>query len=386
MNTRIGKGRNPVRTGDVRQRNEGSMENVVNRQFKNAVAAVFAATLVAGVVSSADAGGLVYIPLGSAGQIVIVDTEQDAVVGMIEGLPAVHGLAGTPDGHYLIAGSYEEREACCDQPVKPADVSEDEHAAHHEVQDDSVETASPIVSTVSVIDTAGRSVVRRIDVPGAVHHVAVSPDGRVAVVTHPNQGMISAIDLGTYQVIATVATGPLPNYAAFSPDGDQLYVSNAGNDTVSAVDPDLWIVRWNAVVGGSPEHVILSNDGATLYVNNVDDGTVSVIDVGHRGVVKTIPIGSTLHGIDLSDDGATLFIAALGDDKVVGLDLATGTYLSASLAPAPYHLAAVRGTDKFYVSSADEPKIWVVDQESLAVLGEIPIGGKGHQMVQGPGT
>ena len=139
------------------------------------------------------------------------------------------------------------------------------------------------------------------------------------------------------------------------------------------------------MVGSSPEHVVLSGDGATLYVNNIDDGTVSVIDVKSRNVVKTIPVGSTLHGIDLSEDGGTHFVAVLGEDRIVGIDLATGDYRTAPLAPAPYHLAAIRGSGKLYVSSSTEPKVWVVDQKALSVLREIPIGGKGHQMVQGTG-
>ena len=333
----------------------------------------------------ASAGGAVYIPLGSAGEVVVIDTDRDAVLAKIPGLPAVHGLAGTPDGRFLIAGSYQERAPGAEMPAKPSAVSEEEHAAHHGAAP-APKAADAAVSTVSVVRTADGAVVRRIDVPGAVHHVAVSPDGRLAVVTHPNEGTISAINLRSYDVVATVPTGPFTNYAAFGPNGRTVYVSNAGDGTVSAVDTGEWNVRWSAAVGASPEHVVLSTDGESLYVNNVDDGTVSVVDIGTRKVAKTIPVGDTLHGIDLSDDGRTLFVAALGDDKVVGVDLATGTYRSTRLAPAPYHLAAVRGAGKVYVSSADEPKVWVLDQETLAVLGEISIGGKGHQMVLGPGT
>ena len=53
---------------------------------------------------------------------------------------------------------------------------------------------------------------------------------------------------------------------------------------------------------------------------------------------------------------------------------------SIALGPSPYHLTTVGGTGKLYVSSAEEPKIWVVDQQSLRTLGEIPIRGVGHQM------
>lgn len=342
-------------------------------------------TLVLGA-QTALAEPLVYVPLGGEGKIVVVDAAKDEIVDTIGGVEAVHGLAGTPDGRFLIAGSYRERQVCCDAPAKPAGVTEDEHAAHHGAVPTATKNTDAAVSTVSVVRTADGAVVRRIDVPGAVHHVAVSPDGRFAVVTHPNEGAFSAIDLGSYEVVANVRTGPFTNYAAFAPDSKTVYVSNAGDNTVSAAGIEGWTVQWSAKVGTSPEHVVVSTDGSMLYVNNVDDGSVSVIGTEARKVVKTIPIGSTLHGIDLSDDGDTLFVAALGDDKVVAYDLATGTYRSAQLAPAPYHLAVVRDAGKIYVSSADEPKVWVLDPETLAVLGEIPIGGKGHQMVLGPGT
>ena len=53
---------------------------------------------------------LVYVPLGGQGKIVVVDAARDEIVDTIHGVTAVHGLAGTPDGRFLIAGSYEERE------------------------------------------------------------------------------------------------------------------------------------------------------------------------------------------------------------------------------------------------------------------------------------
>lgn len=95
-----------------------------------------------------------------------------------------------------------------------------------------------MVSDVSVVDTATGSVIRGIEVPGAVHHVAVSPDGRIAVVTHPSGDAITAIDLGALAVIATVPTGSLPDYATFSADGARLYVSSAGEDMLAMPQMD----------------------------------------------------------------------------------------------------------------------------------------------------
>lgn len=353
---------------------------------RQAATALFFAASLAMTAPAANAGEVAYVPLGSDNKLVLVDIAKDKVVGEIGGLPGVHGLAGTPDGKFLIAGSYEGRERGGEAPAKPSGMSADEHAAHHKPSASHPGAKSSEISTLTILKTADKSVMRRIDVPGAVHHVAASPDGRFAVVTHPAEDRISAIDLTSYKVVANLSTGPFPNYAAFSPDSKSVYVSNAGNNTVTSVDATQWIVQWNAVVGSSPEHIVLSKDGARLYVNNVDGGSVSVVDTAARKSVKTIPVGETLHGIDLSDDGKTLFVAARGSETLTAVDLDTGKSRSLALKPEPYHLAVIHGAGKVYVTSADEPKMWVVDQKTLKVTGEVPIGGKGHQIVQAPGS
>lgn len=324
----------------------------------------------------------VYVPLGDANAIAEINPAQGTVVGKIEGVPAVHGLAATPDGKYLIAGSFQERTPASAPPSKPTGMSESEHASHHMKQSPGAQREGQALSTVSIIRVEDKSIIRRIDVPGVTHHVAVSPDGRLAVVTHPNNDSISAIDLKSYRVLRTVHTGPLPNYAAFSPDSSHLYVSNAGNNTVSDIDVSNWIVSRNIIVGEGPEHLVLSLDGKQLYVNDANGGTVSVIDTSSDKVVKTIKIGAVLHGIDLSKDGQTLFVSVFGGNQVAAIDLATSRIRTAPLAPEPYHLAVIRGTGQIYVTSASEPKIWVLDPDTLNRTKEIVIGKTGHQIAQ----
>jgi len=337
-------------------------------------------------MQAALAAPLVYVPLGGAGKILVVDAANDKIVGAIGGVAAVHGLAGTPDGQFLIAGSLKKHAAGGQAVAKPAGVSKAEHAAHHGAMPAGAQKNGAVVSTLSVIRTADRSIVRRIDVPGAVHHVAVSPNGRFAVVTYPGKGGIGAIDLASYKVITTLSTGPMPNYAVFSPDGGRVYVSNAGNGTISEVDTKRWIIRRNIVAGSKPEHMVLSHDGQRLYVANVGDGTVSEIVTKNGKTMRTFNIGGPLHGIDLSKDGRTLFISARGQDKLVAITLRTAEKREGALVPAPYHLASIGNTGKLYVSSAGQPIVWVVNQKDLGVLKEIPIGGKGHQMVVSPGS
>lgn len=351
---------------------------------KTVTALAMGALLASAGANAATAGSLVYIPTGESAEVVIIDSATATPVGQVPGLPAAHGLAVTPDGSKLVVGSYDERMPGSNTPEKPAGVSAADHAAHHRAA--AAPAAAAGVSTVSVVDTATRAVIRKIDVPGAVHHVAISPDGRVAAVTHPNGGSVTAIDLTSFDATRTIPTGAMPNYAAFSPDGSRLNVSNAGDDTVAVLDTRSWDVTARIPVGESPEHLVLSPDGGRLYVNNVAGGSVSVIDLAAQQTIETLPVGDTPHGIDVSDDSDTLYVALRGEDKLAAVDLRTRTWRSTRLTPAPYHLATIRGAGVLYVSSAEESRVWVVDTETLELRGEIPVPGIGHQFGQAPGS
>lgn len=324
----------------------------------------------------------VYIPEGSAGEVLIVDTETDTAIGRLSGLPDIHGLGGTPRGRYLVAGSFAEGAPDGATAIaKPEGVSAADHAAHH---GGAAPSAATTASILTIIDKTDGSTVRRLEVPGAVHHVAVSPDGRYAVATHPNAGGVSVVDLGELSVRGLVRTGSVPNYAAFSPDGSAVYVSNSGNGTVSEIDTEGWEVRRDLPAGERPEHLVVAPDGRSLYVTNVDAGTVAVIALDAGRVSRSIAIGGELHGLDLSDDGGTLFVSGRGENKLVAVDLKSGATHTGWPGLSPYHLTVIPGTGKLYVSSRDEQKIWVVDQASLLALGVIALRGEGHQMVVMP--
>ncbi|HEC13325.1 MAG TPA: YncE family protein [Acidiferrobacteraceae bacterium] len=313
--------------------------------------------------------------------MLIINAATEKKIGKIGGLVNPHGLAGTPDGKLLVTGSNQERAPGQGKtPPKPKGMSEAEHLSHHKAP--TAGAAQRVgLSHVDIIDTLSKKVLRRVEVKGAVHHNLVTADGRYAISTHTSAGGISVIDLKTYKIIKTVATGPAPNYAVSSGDGKWIYVSNAGNGTISEIDATVWIVTRNFIVGKAPEHLVMSPDGSKLYVNNVGEGTVAVIAVEKGKVIKTYSVGKRPHGVSLSDDGKTLFATSKAENTLVAIDLVTGKQRSIPLSPAPYHVTAIRGTGKLYVSSRKLPKIWVVDQKTLAITGEIKTKGFGHQMV-----
>ncbi len=336
--------------------------------------------------SIAVAEPVVFVPEGSANTVLMVNAETGETVKTITGLEAVHGLSGAPGVPYLAAGSYSETDrAAISDLTQPKGVSEDEHAAHHSAAEDApIGPSDAGISILSILDATSGEIMRRIEVPGAVHHTAVSPDGHYAVATHPSGDGISVIDLTSMTLTAYIPTGSMPNYVAFGSDPNVVYVSNTGNGTISEVDLGRGIVRRNMVVGTGPEHIVIDPDTAVLYAADADAGDVIELSLSDGTVLQSFAVGGELHAIDLSDDRATLFIAVRGEDKIAAITLADGKIQYADLSPEPYHLTNIPGTGTLFVSSRAEPKIWIIDQATMTARSEFQIEGEGHQMVALP--
>lgn len=306
---------------------------------------------------AAFAAPVAYVPLGSANAIIAVDAANGRIIKQYAGVENPHGLVATPDGEYLIAGSLAET------PVPagaPADTPN---------------------SKLYVIHPEHGHVMAEIPVAGWTHHQAITPDGKYVLSTHPTRGGISVVDFIGNKVFRVIDTGPAPNYTLITKDGKHAYVSNSGNATVSEIDLNSWTVVRSLEAGPSPEHLAFSPDEKTLYVANGRSGTVSVVGVEEGKVRTTYTIGKRVHGLDIGDDGKTLFISSQSDDRVVALDTGTGERRALPLSPEPYHLDKIPGTGKIYVSSSKAPKIWVVDQDTVTVTGEIKLpAGEGHQI------
>ncbi len=318
-----------------------------------------------------------FVPMGTANAVGVIDLENRQVTSSIGGTLNTHGSALTPDGRYLVVGSLSEHDRL--EPVgRPEGVSEDEHAAHHGGgKANESETAN--TGLLYVVNTATKAIDRKLEVPGPVHHVLVTSDGRYAVSTHPAAGSISVVDRDSGQLVKTVATGPAPNYLVQTDDGQSLLVSNTGNGTVSEVDTEHWFVERNLRVGGSPEHMVLAADNERLYVNDAASGQVLALELAQGAVANRYEVGEAPHGVGLSADGQTLYATSQGGNLLVRIELASGARHTRPLAPAPYHLAVSHYDGQLLVTSRAENKLWVLDPESLDVVDEIALSGIGHQ-------
>ena len=320
---------------------------------------------------------VMYVPAGDANELIVIDLQSNQITKRIGELENAHGLAAVPSQEYLVAGSMDTAlSKGAKKQVKPTQMSDEEHKAHHSGK----EPVAP--SYISIVHPEHGHVMRRIAIKDRTHHITVDPKGKYAVGTHSNMGGISVIDLNKMEAITSVKTGQVSNFALFNHDGTRLYVSNAGSGTVTELDATNWQITKDIQVGLGPEHMALSADGKHLFVLNVIGGTVSEIDLDKKKVARTFKVGKSPHGLALAEESNNLFISNKGSQTLTSINLSTTQNNSVNLAPSPYHVTYVEDLNKLYVSSRKQPKIWIINPKTLSVEGEINLQrGVAHQMV-----
>jgi len=183
-------------------------------------------------------------------------------------------------------------------------------------------------SALAIVDPASGKVLGRVPVGRDPHEVAVTPDGSMAFVASPSQG-ISVIDVPAMKELRRVNTGALsaPHDVLFA--GGKLYFTAEGYKTIGRYDPAANAVEWMLGIGQDGTHMlVLARDQQTMWVPNRGSNSVSVIDGVAGGPPKfkttAIPVpGKTPEGLDLSPDGRELWTATRGDGGVSIIDTAS---------------------------------------------------------------
>lgn len=194
-------------------------------------------------------------------------------------------------------------------------------------------------NTVSVIDTATRTVTHTVTVGSGPMDVAVAdtPVGTRAFVSNEFRASVTVLRTDTSEVVATIAVPNWPEDLAVGADGF-VYVAHWSNTPLSRIDPDSLDVT--ALTGpqrpcqGIAAHPVEA-EAYVAYVANLDGNSVSVIDAASRAVVNTLPAGAGTCDSAVSPDGGTLYVANAFDDTVSVIALN---------APAPSLVAAFGAT------------------------------------------
>jgi DNA-binding beta-propeller fold protein YncE len=147
--------------------------------------------------------------------------------------------------------------------------------------------------------------------------MAISPDGRTAIVANRAETSVSVLSIAGKQVRfeGKVETGEQVTHVAFTPDGKRAMINKASTDQVSflAIDgAEVSLVGPDLAVGDYPYNADITPDGRLgIVVNTGNNGrsdgnidSITVIDLQHNPprVIDHLAAGDAPEGITISPD------------------------------------------------------------------------------------
>lgn len=190
---------------------------------------------------------------------------------------------------------------------------------------------------------------------GAPVEMAFSPDGKTAWVSN-------------YSMYGT----------GFGPEGEDSCSPGDGTDDSFVYEVDVATHRITDViaVGAVPKYVAATPDGSKVLVTNWCTWDLSVIDTATGVEVQRIPLdGRYPRGIVVSDDSRTAYVALMGSDRLVTVDLATGTVAGfASPGDSPRHVVISPDGEHLYVSNNRSGDVVKIDRSTGQVVGSVSTG------------
>ena len=149
--------------------------------------------------------------------------------------------------------------------------------------------------------------------------IAITSDGATLLVVNPDSNSLTLVDTAGGSVIVELAVGVDPRAVAVSPDDTRAYVANQGSDTVSVVDLPARSVISNEAVGGRPVGVAVSPDGCFVAVAELGDDRVRFLAAANLHALSTVTVADRPHGLAFTPDGRRLLVTHLLSGKVTVL-------------------------------------------------------------------
>jgi DNA-binding beta-propeller fold protein YncE len=308
------------------------------------------AAAAAGMVDSVEAAGqpAVYVPLGGAGSVAVIDPRTYKVVRRFAtGLLPQHVVPSYDQRRLWVANDrgnsltpIDPRTSLPGKNVTVADpynlyfTPDGRYALVVAERLQRLDFRDP--QTLALHDTV------HVDCPG-VDHMEFTRDGRWALATCEFSGKLLKLDVVTHKIAGYLQLDPgglgkrgAPQDVRSAPDGRLFYVADMMANGVYVVDP--FVFRRVAFIptGTGTHGIYPSRDGKVLYVSNRGSnhtwgaprgpGSVTVLDPQTWRIVATWPVpggGSPDMG-NVTADGKELWLSGRYDGEVYVFNTATG--------------------------------------------------------------
>lgn len=234
--------------------------------------------------------------------------------------------------------------------------------------------------SLSVVDLATRKERARVNLGDLHRPHGLATSGRFAYFTAEDARHIGRLDTATGQVDWRFPTNQQRTHMVVaSRDGRTLFTSNMGSDSISIIERSGdGVARQTLVsVGKTPEGLDLTPDGRQLWTSNAEGGSVSIVDVATRKMVKTFDIGTRRSNrIKFTPDGMLALVSDIDAGELVVVDVKSQAVKSRlPIGRGASGILVVPDGSHAYVAAAGERKLVSIDLKSLTVSGQVATGG-----------
>jgi YVTN family beta-propeller protein len=216
------------------------------------------------------------------------------------------------------------------------------------------------------------------------HEVAVSPDGKLAVVTNYGRrsrpgSSLSVYDVKNFSPVKDIELGNFtrPHGIAWI-DSRRVIVTVEGNRAVIIVDViDGRVLRSIRTDQDVSHMVVVTPDKGMAFVANIGSGSVSVIDIERGRLIKNIPTGRGAEGIDITPDGEEVWVSNRADDDLVIIDVDSLKVIDRiKVEGFPIRVKVTGDGERVIVSCARAGEIAIIDRVERSVIRRIKTGAK----------
>lgn len=181
-------------------------------------------------------------------------------------------------------------------------------------------------ASVSLIDPAARTEIRRFDVGKEPHHLMRTPDGRALIVANAMSNDLHFLDPATGEVQRRMRNVPDPYQLGYSPDRRWFVTAALRLDRVDvyAVEGEGVQVAFRPVrrivLPKAPSHLTFSADSRFVFVTLQDSHEIAAIGLADQTVAWKLPVGDLPAGIWMTPDDRHLLVGVMGGDYVEVID------------------------------------------------------------------
>jgi YVTN family beta-propeller protein len=230
--------------------------------------------------------------------------------------------------------------------------------------------------TVDLIDTRSGESKATLSTGKAPHEAAVSPDGRMAVISNYGPrgepgSSLTLIDVPKAEVVRTIDLGEhsRPHGLAWV-TADRLAVTTEGSAHLLIVDPLRGEIVGRVETGQRISHMVAATpDGTRAFVANIGSGTVTAIDLREARKLKDIETGAGAEGVAVTPDGKRVWVGNRAADTLSIVDVASLEVIAQLPCKGfPIRVTITPDGKRVLVSCADTGEIVVFDAVSLEEL------------------